>query len=182
MHQRSRDANRKEYGNHVKFLMANGDKELEEALEASPYAIGGEEYVHAVEAEMKASSDSEYEEDVILPESEEPTAVPLERILKRVADEFELDERILHEHGNAAREAKATFLELACRLSGRSQRDVGRFLGMTGSAVTLQRKRLRQKLERRPDLCTRLNQLTLELREASQRAADTPLQLSRDTE
>jgi chromosomal replication initiation ATPase DnaA len=78
----------------------------------------------------------------------------LELIEKAVIDEFGVSRDDLHCHGQHSRVAKSVAVELCCRLSGRSQREVGRYFGYsTDGGVSKQR----QRLARLPDPDGRLS-------------------------
>ena len=62
----------------------------------------------------------------------------------------------LHSHGGHAGAAKSLAVELSCRFSGKTQREVGKYYGYTGDGgVSKQRKRLALKMaaDRKLSLC-----------------------------
>ena len=79
--------------------------------------------------------------DLALPRA----AYPIARIDAAVAAHFGLDVEQLKRHGHAAGEAKFLAVELACRLTGQTQRAVGEhYGGITSAAVSRIRRKIRQ--------------------------------------
>ena len=77
--------------------------------------------------------------------------VPLEAIERRVVQRYGLAPEALRRDGRAVGEAKAVAVELACRLTGLTQRAVGgQFGGVTSSAVGKLRLRLRGERAQKP--------------------------------
>ena len=126
-------AAREAYRRYVESCVARWDEETVEAMNASPYVIGSEGFAGQIEAELAARrSGQEKDVDVGLPRR----AVTFEAIDARVARRFGMDKGRLTLHGKAAGTAKAVAVELACVLTGQSQRAVGaRYGGITSSAV-----------------------------------------------
>ena len=152
---RTSKENRAAYRRYMQSMLSSEDKLIREALAASNYAIGDEKFVAQVEADLKGVPvEDERAGDVIWPEEE---SVSLEDIERRVAKEFGVEVDDLHVHGNRCKEAKAATLEIACRLSRKTHREIGKFFGVSGSTVGKQRQRLRRKLERRIDLQKKVN-------------------------
>ena len=82
----------------------------------------------------------------------------METVERAVMEEFRISREALHSHGQHAGEAKSVAIELCCRLSGASQRDVGRYFGYrTDGGVTKQRQRLALLAD--PQLATRMERL-----------------------
>ena len=106
-------------------------------MNASPYVIGSEGFAGQIEAELAARrSGQEKDVDVGLPRR----AMTFEAIDARVARRFGMDKGRLTLHG------KAVAMELACLLTGQSQRAVGvHYGGITSSAVGKIRARIRRE-------------------------------------
>jgi len=129
------------YRAYVYGCLMHDDGELRAALERSGYGVGDEEFVKELEQELRdRKSGTERDRDVDYPEA----WVATERIDEVVAEEFSTTIEALRMHGHAAGagQAKVAALELACRLSGLTQREIGRrYGGITSQAVSLARKR-----------------------------------------
>lgn len=157
MDRRTNKGNRAAYRRYMQNMVTGEDKIILEALDASTYAIGNEEFLAQVKADLNGvPTEDERAGDVIWPERE---LIPLENIEIRVAKEFGLEVEDLHVHGNRGKEAKAVALESACRLCRKTHREVGKYFGVTGSAVGKQRQRLRSKLEGSTDLQKKLDRI-----------------------
>jgi chromosomal replication initiation ATPase DnaA len=130
------------------------DRELRRLLECSSHGIGDEEYVETLETELRErKSGLDRDRDVSYPVER----ISLDRIDAVVAGEFGVEVVGLSAHGRCkgVGEAKMAGIELACRLSGMSQREIGEhYGGMSSQAVSKSRKRA--KLMIPPDTVTRL--------------------------
>jgi ketopantoate reductase len=125
----------------VEGFIARDDEELKEVLSRSEYAAGDEEFVAGIERELKeAKGKAGVHHDVAWPADER---MALEAVDKAVCQAFGCRADLLRQHGKSAGVAKTVAIEVACRLSGMSQRAVGNhYGGISGAAVTNQRRRL----------------------------------------
>lgn len=147
--------NRAAYRQYMRRTISDNDELMREALEASAYAVGDEEFVKRIEEELREMPlDKEKAKDVNLPQNR---IIPLEEIEKQVSNEFGINVADLHVHGNRSGVAKAVVLELACQLGQKTNRDVGKYFGISGHGVGKQRERLRGRLEANPNLQRRID-------------------------
>jgi hypothetical protein len=81
----------------------------------------------------------------------------VETVEEMVGAEFGLDAKELHAHGHRSGLAKTVAIELCCRYSGKSQRDLMRHFGYSSdSGIARQRRVLREKLRSSAALRRRL--------------------------
>jgi putative transposase len=137
---------RRRYRAYVMACLMKDDSELKNMLTRSGHGIGDEEYVAALERELRdRKSGSARDRDVAYPGEH----ISLDRIDEVVAREFGTTVEALRGHGHhkGAGTAKVAALELACRLSGLTQREIGTCHGgISSQAVSLARKRGRSLL------------------------------------
>ena len=140
---------RRRYLEYLGSMIDDDDDELIDAISASDYALGDESFVTAVEKEIRGRGKSIVRSDVIMP-SDPRTSI--QRINAAVCRRYGCRPGTLQRHGHCAGEAKRVAIELACRLSGLNQREVGgAYGGIGGGAVSHQRRMLRSLLETQPD-------------------------------
>ena len=117
------------------------DGELRELLDRSSHGIGDEEYVEALERELREhKSGTDRDRDVAYPDER----IACDRVDDVVAREYGTAVESLRAHGRTkgAGVAKLAAIELSCRLSGLTQREIGRhYGGISSQAVSLARKR-----------------------------------------
>ena len=134
------------YRAYVLSCLDEDDGELRRLLDRSAHGIGDEEYVKALEWELRESRSGEAKDrDVAYPVER----VALERIEEEVARAYGVAPEALREHGRrkGVGNGKAVVVELACRLSGLTQREIGaRYGGITSQAVSVMRRRARPRL------------------------------------
>ncbi len=133
---------RRQYRAYVHACVLENDGPILEAMAASRHAIGGERFVEETERRLAIRrSGSAVDRDVDLPR----TMVPIERIDETVAAHYGVmpaDLEICRVCGGAA---KFVAVELACRLTGMTQRAIGGHYGaISAAAVSNIRRRLRQ--------------------------------------
>ncbi len=160
---RTLQANRRRYRTYVETMISRDDEDLQDALRASPYAVGrGSSTDDTHRQLLLQQTGNRHNPDIVWPQIQH---VSLARINAAVCSACGLqDERLLRAHGNAVGEAKAIALELACTLGGLNQRAAGRQYGnITGAAVGQQRKRLDDTMAKNPRLAQRVRQLTAAL-------------------
>ena len=144
---RALDTDRREaglrYRAYVLACLEKNDEELRRLLDRSAYGIGDEAYVEALERELRERRSGEARDrDVAYPKER----VALERIDAVVARAYGMEPEALHGHGRrkGVGTGKAVAIELACRLSGLTQRDIGaQYGGISSQAVSVMRTRAR---------------------------------------
>jgi len=148
----------RQYRAYAHACVLDNDRPILDALRASRYAIGDKPFVEATEKRLRARRTGRVQDgDLALPR---PT-IPLRRIDARVAARFGLDPVDLRQHGHHGGMAKFLAVELACRLTGLTQRAVGLHYGGIGSAaVSVIRRKIR---EGRYPVGTSLDELLVEL-------------------
>jgi REP element-mobilizing transposase RayT len=133
-------AQRNRYRKWVESKLLEKDKELLKAMKVSTYAIGDEDFVGWVEDQVRRGRQAENETDADVNWPEE-RCVPVEEIREAVADVYDCAVGDLDTHGHRAGEGKCVAIGLSCRLSGLTNRDIGKAFGMTGAAIGQQNKR-----------------------------------------
>ena len=153
---------RKAYRRYAEQMAGAHDEEFLKEYAESRYALGGEEYREEVTERLKAKRlEQAVTGDVVWPEDRRPG---IELIEAAVIKEFGVPREHLHVHGHRAGVVKSVAVELSCRLSGRSQREVGRYYGYGSDAgVCLQRKRLQRALSADRKLSARIDELAEKL-------------------
>ena len=133
---------RRQYRAYVQACVLEDDGPLIEALAASRYAIGGSGFVEETERRLtQRRSGAARDQDLDLPQA----IVPLELIDEKVATHFGLECEDLARSAAGDGTAKFVAVELACRLTGMTQRAIGVHYGkITSAAVSNIRRRLRQ--------------------------------------
>jgi len=119
------------------------DTPIVELMRASPYAIGGEEFVERIEKTLRDRSRGDaLDADVSLPWR----GVELDVIDRVVCEKYGIRPEDLRLHGHAVGEAKLVAVELAARRSGKTLRAIGALYGgITGQAVAMIRQRARRE-------------------------------------
>jgi putative transposase len=138
-------ANRAAYRRYVEQMLRSEDDVLAEARGRSAYAIGDERFVAETEEDMAAARRSKVDcGDIVWPER---PRTPVGTVMGPVLQEVGLTEVELKRHGRAVGERKSMAIELLCRHSSASQRDVAALCGYRrDSSVGKQRRMLREKL------------------------------------
>jgi REP element-mobilizing transposase RayT len=133
---------RRKYGSYIREKMMHDDERLKWLVGASCYAIGSEEYIAEVEEELQARlTGEELDRDVDLPRKR----ISLDMIDEVVCAALGGKGGDLRMHGSRAGKAKQVALELACCLSGLTQRQIGKYYGgITSMAVCMARRKVRQ--------------------------------------
>jgi hypothetical protein len=149
---------RKAYRQYIARMACEDDEEFLEENAQSGYAIGGAKYRSDVAEELRQKRlERAVTGDVKWPEDRMPG---LEAIEGAVINEFGISRHDLHCHGQHSRVAKSVAVELCCRLSGKSQREVGRYFGYrTDGGVSKQRQRLALLLDKDGRLAVRITKL-----------------------
>jgi REP element-mobilizing transposase RayT len=157
---------RRQYRAYTHACVLEDDTPIVEAMSASRYAIGTPSFVERTEQTIELQRVGRLQDkDLELPR----WAVPLEEINAAVARRYRLKEEQLRAHGHAAGPAKAVAVELACRLSGMTQRAIGAHYGGIGAAAvsTIHRKVQRADHEARAAIDALLPQLVAARRRRS---------------
>ncbi|MFA5810664.1 MAG: transposase [Thermoleophilia bacterium] len=134
---------RRNYLAYTHACIMEDDRQLHEALKASRYAIGGPEFIDRTERQLEQRrSGRPQDADVSLPS----LTVRIERIDTFVAAEFGIDPVDLKTHGHRTGVAKQIAIELACRLTGLTQRAIGAYYGgISSGAVCMARRKVREQ-------------------------------------
>lgn len=150
MGRRSRQRNRAAYRRYIAEMAGDEqDAQLHEALAASRYAIGDEDFVERIEQDVRKKV-AAHEGDVFGPRER---LAEIRVVETAVAKQWGVRAEDLHSNGHRTGVAKTVAVELACRLTGESQRQVGRFFGYTSdSSVVKQRGRFRSLISQDKDL------------------------------
>jgi len=139
---------RQRYRAYVQGCLMEDDSELRRLLDRSSYGIGDEEYVDGLEEEIRGrKSGAARDRDVSYPGER----IPLGRIDDLVATEYVTEVEALKAHGRRKKTgtAKLAAIELACRLSGMTQREIGEYYGgVSSQAVSAARKRAKALVPR----------------------------------
>jgi putative transposase len=132
-------AARRQYRAFVEQCLLADDEAALQLMTASRYAIGGDRFVERTEAAIeRRRTGGDADRDLDLPRC----VFPIVAIDKAVAAHFGIERDDLARHGRSAGAAKLVAVELACRLTGLSQRSIGLHYGGIGSAAvsTIHRK------------------------------------------
>ena len=111
-------------------------------MAASRYAIGGPEFLDQTAGRLRQRRRGRPQDvDLALPR----LAVDAPRISAVVAAHYQLEPVDLNAHGHHSGEAKLVALELACRLTGWTQRAIGEYYGgISSAAVSVARRKVRR--------------------------------------
>ena len=141
MGRRTRRGLQQAYRRYVEGFLGAEDGKLKEAMEASGYAIGDEEFREEMEDALKGVRLRKgVEGDIVWPKAKPAEVGTVER---EVAQAFGVKIEDLHYHGHRLGEAKAAAVELCCLLTGKTQRELARHFGYTSdSSMGKQRQRL----------------------------------------
>ena len=146
---------RRRYRAYVYGCMMEDDRSLRAALDRSGHGIGDEEFIRELEQDLRErKTGTDRDRDVDYPVER----IAVDRIDEAVAEEFAITVEGLKANGHAAGVgmAKAVAMELACRFSSLTQREIGALHGgVSSQAVSLARKRAKA-----PSLANRLARLT----------------------
>ena len=155
-------AARQRYRAYTHACVMQDDKPILDAMRASRYAIGDDTFIHQTEKRLgKRRTGRVQDKDLALPAV---VTVPIDTVDAYVAGHYRSDAAVLTEHGRRAGPAKAVAVELACRLTGLSGRDVGiHYGGISASGVSNIRRRVR---ERQDSILPVVDRLLATIREA----------------
>ncbi len=134
---------RRNYRAYVHACILEDDGPILEALAASRYAIGSTAFVEQTERQLAARrSGRAQDRDLALPRA---ITVPVERVDEVVAAYYGVSAADLASCRTCDRAAKFVAVELACQLTGLTQRAIGQHYGkITSAAVSNIRRRLRE--------------------------------------
>jgi REP element-mobilizing transposase RayT len=150
MGRRRAKANRAAYRRYVEQMLGAEDEVLSEAMGRSAYAIGDERFVAETEEDIRSARLAKTVNggDVVWPEKPRK---PIEAVANAVLGAVGLSAEDLRRHGRAVGERKGMAIELLCRYSSASQREVARFIGCgQESMIGKQRRVLRERVARDP--------------------------------
>ncbi|MEI8241710.1 MAG: transposase [bacterium] len=149
---------RKAYRKHAEQMACVDDEKYLKAANANGYAIGDQDYMDEVAAELKANKRRcAAAGDIAWPQDRRPELAAVEHA---VLEACGLQRDALHCHGRHAGIAKAMAIELCCRLSGKSQRAVGEYFGYkTDAGVCRQRHRLAARMIGNTTLAERMEKI-----------------------
>ncbi len=157
MHRRGLPSCRRAYAAYARSCLEETDDVLGAVYGRSAYAIGDEGYVREVEEEVRHPGPGKARgKDILMPAPLFPN--PVEALAAASAACGVPLERI-RAHGRKTGMAKTMVIELACRLCGRSQREVGTALGLSEHAIGKQRRRLAERMKEDPALADQLHRL-----------------------
>jgi putative transposase len=151
-------ARRQAYRAYCEGMVGGEDEVLKAAKGRSRYAWGDDRFVEEAEDDLnEAKLRRAIKGDVDWPVRKTPG---VEESIRNVCKRLELDRRVLSEDGRKLGPVKGLALEAICRISGGSQRDVARGLGIA-SDVTIgyQRRLLAKQMKSDQALCRRLESL-----------------------
>ena len=139
---RSWTAARHNYRAYAHACVLKDDQPLLNAMKANRYAIGGSEFIDQTERRLERRRSGRLQDaDVALPR----LTVDIKRIDGVVAAQFGVAPADLKTHGNRTGPAKLAAMELACRLTGWTQRAIGAYYGgISCAAVSVARRKVRQ--------------------------------------
>lgn len=138
---------RRRYRAYVESCLTENDEPLRRLLQSSSYAAGSEEYIEEIEERLrKRKTGTPRDRDIAVPEKHVGIAV-IDRV---AAQEYGIEPDALQYNGHSkgVGPAKATAIELACRMTGMTQRAIGlHYGGISSQAVSLARKKIRCREE-----------------------------------
>lgn len=154
--------NQAAYRRYIQGFIGERDEVLRESDKESRYAIGEkrfrEEMEEAVSGVRRHKADHG---DIVWPQSR---TIPVEMIIDAVAEKYKVRRKDLIGHGRRLGIVKAVAIELCCRLSGRTQRDIASYFGYRSeSSVGKQRQTLAKLIEKDPSLQRRIRALSRSL-------------------
>lgn len=141
MGRRTRGGNREAYRRYTERFLGEDDATLKEALAASGYAIGDEDFRAEMEDGLEgARLRRGCEGDIVWPQAKPVEVATIEGV---VAREFAVKVEDLRYHGHRLGVVKSVAVELCCQLSGKTQRELAAHFGYTSdSSMGKQRRRL----------------------------------------
>lgn len=158
MQRRGSEACRRAYAVYLRACLVKTDPVLVEAYGQSTYAIGDETHVREVEDEIRTPKRAGSQaSDVLVPRKKPVTAI---MVLATAAATCGITLDILRGQGRRAGLAKAMAIELACRTTGVSQREIAAALGTSEHAVGKQRQRLAERARGNSEIYYKYNMLS----------------------
>jgi len=136
---------RAEYREYIEGLLGGEDAELKEAQEISAYAIGDREFIEATEEDIKEAKMSKVVTgDIVWPAKKKKGLDEVAEAALRVVG---LKTEDLTANGRRLGEKKSIVVELLCRHTSASQRDVAKKLGYRSeTSVGKQRQLFRSRM------------------------------------
>jgi putative transposase len=140
-----RGAARRAYGKYVEDGLMKTDQETLSLMKGDGMSIGSVEFVEEIQEELSGRRTGEKtDEDLDLPRR----FIDMETKCISVAQWYGMEEKDLRVDGRRVGEAKSVAVELACRLSGETQRSIGAYFGgVSSSAIGQLRGKIRLEKE-----------------------------------
>lgn len=137
---------RKQYREYVRAYLTKDDLEAKDLMERSGHGVGDEDYVEELEADLRGQKSGEGRDgNVAYPERR----MGCESIDAVVVRAYRVGAKDLWDPGRcrAVVLAKTAAIEIACRMSGMTQRAIGaRYGGISSQAVSAVRKRAKRMI------------------------------------
>lgn len=132
----------REYKKYISECIVQDDEELKQVLSSSIYAVGSDQFIKNVELGLTELRHEDCrDQDVNYPHA----YISLERINRCVCDFYQVELDILKRRSRNAGRAKRAAIELACRFSGLSQREIGQhYGGIRCQSVSKIRRQIRE--------------------------------------
>jgi putative transposase len=162
MHRATQKGRREAYRGYIARMLTSDDEELKVALGMSRYAVGDEGFIRESESDLREMEVARYIEGDVIRPKERVSEIGVVEIA--VSREFGVKVQDLHYDGHRAGLAKTVAVELSCRLTGKSQREVGMYYGYGHeSSVGKQRKLLASLTAGDAGLAKRIDKLAGEV-------------------
>ena len=158
MERKTRKGEQDAYRRYVEGFLGSDDSVLKEAMDASGYAIGGQEFRDEMEDGLKGARSRKADTgDIVWPEGK---TVGVEAVEKEVTREFGVTDEDLHLYGNSKGNAKMVAVELCCQLTGKTQRELAVHFGYKSeSSIGKERKLLKVLSGKDERLMSRIGRL-----------------------
>lgn len=162
MGRRTQRGNRDGYRRYLEEMVAGVDEWIQGAKEKSRYAIGDDRFLEATREELEAARFTKSDTgDIAWPEKRRPA---LEDVLEPVMKALGLSGEELTGSGRGRRADRQVAVELLCRVSSATQREVAGRLGYESeSAVGKIRKAWREQCRKTPALLKGLQRIENQL-------------------
>jgi REP element-mobilizing transposase RayT len=144
MHRATEKGRREAYREYIAGMLTCDDDELKAVMSASRYAVGDERFVKESESDLKEMKVARYIDGDVIRPKERVSEIGVVEI--GVSKEFGVEVADLHYDGHRAGVAKAVAVELSCRLTGKSQREVGAYYGYGSESSVGKQRRLLARL------------------------------------
>jgi hypothetical protein len=158
MERRTAGGRRQAYRRYVESMLVEDDEPFLEEAGKSRYVIGDERFREECEQELRQKRlERAATGDILWPEERRADVETVARVAVEVLGVRLADVRF---HGHRLGARKAMVVEWCCRLSGATQREVGRYLGYkSDTAVGKARRKAREVLSNTPELAAEAEEL-----------------------